>query len=277
MFTTRRTELAIVGLALAGLTGCTDDEEPIGPAPMSWTLVWADEFDGEEGALPDPGRWSYDIGATGWGNNELQNYTDRAENASLDGEGSLAILAREEAMGTSDYTSARINTAGKLEQAYGSFEARIKLPTGQGIWPAFWMLGADFSEVGWPECGEIDIMEHRGQQPWVTTGSLHGPGYSGGNPVTADFVLPGTGDFFDDFHLFRVDWTPEDIAWFVDGEIFQYVRLDELPGESVFDHPFFLILNVAVGGNYVGSPDEGTEFPQTMLVDFVRVYEGTPQ
>lgn len=277
MFTTRRIELAIAGIALATLTGCTDDEEPMGPTPMSWTLVWADEFDGEEGALPDSARWGYDIGATGWGNNELQNYTDRAENASMDGEGNLAIVAREDSTGTSDYTSARINTFDKFEQAYGSFEANIKLPVGQGIWPAFWMLGADFPDVGWPQCGEIDIMEYRGQQPWTTTGSLHGPGYSGANPVSSEFVLPGTGDFFDDFHLFRVDWTPDDIAWFVDGELFQYVRLDELPGESVFDHPFFLILNVAVGGNYVGSPDETTSFPQTMLVDFVRVYEGTPQ
>ena len=276
MSTTRKIELAVVGLALAGLTGCTDDDTPAGPTPMNWSLVWADEFDGEAGALPDQAKWGYDIGGTGWGNNELQNYTDRAENASLDGAGNLAIVAIEERVGGSDYTSARLNTQGIFDQAYGSFEARIQLPRGQGIWPAFWMLGADFDDVGWPQCGEIDIMEYRGQQPWIVHGSLHGPGYSAGNAVTEEYVLPGTGDFFDDFHLFRVDWTPTDIAWFVDGELYQYRQLDELPGENVYDNPFFLILNLAVGGTFVGSPDETTTFPQTMLVDFVRVYEGTP-
>lgn len=263
----RAAALASLVLPLAGFGRC--DTEP------TFTLVWADEFDGPAGQSPDPGRWRFDVGTGvgGWGNAQLEYDTDRPENASLDGEGHLAITARKESYEGSAYTSARLLTQGLLAQKYGRFEARIKLPAGQGLWPAFWLLGADIDEVGWPECGEIDVMEYRGQEPFRVTGSLHGPGYSGGDAITSSKDLPGTEGFDAGFHVFAVEWTPDWIAWELDGEVWQVVVPEQLPeGASwVFDHPFFVLLNVAVGGNYVGPPDPAV-FPQTTLVDYVRVY-----
>ncbi len=170
------------------------------------------------------------------------------------------------------YTSGRITTKGKFEQAYGRFETRAQMPFGQGIWPAFWMLGADIDVVNWPQCGEIDILEYRGQEPTIIHGSLHGPGYSGGNPVTETFQY--TNDRFDNgFHIFAVEWFEDRIDFYVDGNLYQRVTSDQTPGEWVYDDPFFMILNVAVGGSFVGSPNGDTRFPQTMLVDYVRVYQ----
>ena len=241
-----------------------------GPDDPVWTLVWSDEFDGPAGQLPDPANWSFDIG-TGWGNRQLEYDTDRPENVSLDGNGNLAITARREPWMGSAYTSGRIKTQGLFEQAYGRFEARIRLPTGQGIWPAFWMLGSDFPTVGWPECGEIDVMEYRGQEPTIVLGTVHGPGYSGGGGISARYAL--TGDRFDTgFHEFAIEWTEDGIVWFVDGRRYHAVDPGDTPGRWVFDHPFFILLNVAVGGNFVGPPNESTTFPQSMLVDWVRVY-----
>ena len=148
----------------------------------------------------------------------------------------------------------------------------MKLPWGQGLWPAFWMLGRNIDAVGWPNCGEIDIMEFRGQETSTIHGSLHGPGYSGGNPVTGSYDLPN-GRFDAGFHLFAVEWGDDYIEFFVDDKRYQTVKKDDVPGNWVFNQPFFIILNVAVGGNYVGPPNASTVFPQTMLVDYVRVYE----
>jgi beta-glucanase (GH16 family) len=236
-----------------------------------WQLVWQDEFDGPAGQLPDPSRWRFDIG-TDWGNAQLEYDTARAENVSLDGAGHLAITAREEGYLGRDYTSGRINTRGLFEQTHGRFEARIRLPVGRGIWPAFWLLGADFDDVGWPACGEIDIMEYRGQESNVVHGSLHGPGYFGGGALTQRYRAR-TG-FNADFHVFAVEWDPDRITWTLDGTAYHAITRTDLPrgGEWVFDHPFFVILNVAVGGHFVGPPDAGTDFPQTMLVDWVRVH-----
>ena len=156
----------------------------------------------------------------------------------------------------------------------GRFEARIRLPRGQGIWPAFWLLGADIDEVGWPACGEIDVMEYKGQEPSVVHGSLHGPGYSAGQAVTRRYYLQD-GTFDADFHVFTVEWREGAIDWYVDGTLYQTVGPGDVTGEWVFDHPFFILLNVAVGGGFVGPPDASTTFPQTMLVDWVRVYEQT--
>jgi beta-glucanase (GH16 family) len=163
-------------------------------------------------------------------------------------------------------------------QERGRFEARIKLPVGQGIWPAFWLLGANFETVGWPDCGEIDIMEYRGQEPNILHGSLHGPGYSGGDAITQSYTLPGEEGFNSDFHVFAVEWEPDTLRWFVDSTAYHVVTPVSLPrgGSWVFDHPFFIILNVAVGGYFAGSPDATTTFPQTMLVDWVRVYRSEP-
>lgn len=242
-----------------------------GPSDLEWRLVWEDEFEGAADQLPNASNWGFDIG-TDWGNAQLEFDTDRASNASLDGEGNLRIVARREAFQGRQYTSARMTTEGKRTFREGKFEARIKLPIGQGIWPAFWMLGTDLPTVGWPQSGEIDIMEYRGQEPTVVLGSLHGPGYSGGNALTRRYTLPA-GRFSDDFHVFTVEWTADEIRWYVDGELYQAIKPEFATGPWVFNKPFYLILNVAVGGGFVGAPNASTIFPQTMLVDWVRVYE----
>ena len=257
--------------------GCASESGTIVNPPESFELTFSDEFEGDAGELPDLSVWSFDLGTgpngDGWGNSELEYYTGRAENASLDGEGNLRIVAREESSGSRNYTSARLLTQGSFEQQYGRFEARIKLPVGQGIWPAFWMLGDDIGDNGWPVCGEIDIMEFRGQEPNLVAGTIHGPDYSGGDAISA--VYSSDAGFDEDFHVFAVEWDPGRIAWFVDDELYHVASVSQIRGrgaEWVFDHPFFLILNLAVGGNYVGSPNTSTPFPAEMLIDYVRVY-----
>jgi beta-glucanase (GH16 family) len=258
-------------LLLAALSGCSEDEPP-----QEYGLLWQDEFEGPAGEFPDPQKWRFDLG-TGWGNAQLEYDTDRPANVSLDGEGHLAIIARREEFQGQPYTSGRIKTKGLFERSGGRFEARIKLPVGQGIWPAFWLLGADIDEVGWPRCGEIDIMEYRGQEPRILHGSLHGPGYAGNTALTSTHVL-AQGGFQLGFHVFAVEWAGDAITWLVDGYAYQTVTPADLPPGAhwVFDHPFFILLNVAVGGHWVGAPDASTEFPQAMLVDWVRVYGPLP-
>jgi len=176
---------------------------------------------------------------------------------------------------TRDYTSARMTTKGLFEQAYGRFEARLKIPRGQGIWPAFWLLGNDFGKIGWPACGEIDIMENIGKEPSTIHGSMHGPGYSGDDDFTSVYKLPGGVNFFDGFHVFAIEWEPGSVRFFVDQELYAKLTPSRLPSgmKWVFDHPFYIILNVAVGGDWPGPPDSTTVFPQVMLVDYVRVYK----
>jgi len=263
----RRTRAAFVVLAALACFGgrCGTD-------PMEVGLIWEDEFDGPAGESPDPAKWTFDIG-TDWGNAQLEFDTNRPENVSLDGEGHLMVTAREENYQGRSYTSGRIKTQGLFQRTHGRFEARIRLPSGQGIWPAFWLLGASIGSEGWPECGEIDIMEYRGQEPSIAHGSLHGPGYSGGSALSSAYVLP-EGGFDDDYHVFAIDWDEGGITWSIDDQSYQTITPGDLPGSArwVFDDPFFIILNVAVGGHYVGSPDQSTVFPQTMVVDWVRVY-----
>ena len=269
-------------LAVVALAGCADQ-------PPTWKLVWEDQFDGPAGAPPDPLYWDYDVGGGGWGNAQLEFDTARPDNVSLDGHGFLAITARKEAYQGRSYTSARLVTRGKFEQALGRWEARIRMPGGKGIWPAFWLLGASYPEVGWPACGEIDVVELRGQSPAVANGSLHATGYSGGDAITAQRVCevaptcaapPCTPvcPFDADFHVYAVEIETGRIRFLVDGNVYQTVRSDRLPTGSAwpFAAPFFAILNVAVGGNYVGAPDDSTVFPQTMLVDYVRYYQLEP-
>ena len=172
----------------------------------------------------------------------------------------------------SQYTSARITTQAKFEQAYGRFEARIKLPTGKGIWPAFWLLGNDCDVNPWPACGEIDIMEYLGDQPTTVFGTVHGPGYSGANGITKEYNL--TNDRFDNgFHIFGIEWGPDYINFYVDDVLYNQITPNDVPGDWVFDQPFFIIMNLAVGGNFGGPPNENTVFPQTLLVDYIRVYQ----
>jgi beta-glucanase (GH16 family) len=235
------------------------------------TLVMADEFN-TDGEL-DNSIWNYEIGTgqNGWGNNELQYYTDRTENVNVEN-GYLLLTAKEENYNGSSYTSARLTTQGKLEQTYGRFEARIRLPYGKGLWPAFWLLGSDCETNIWPQCGEIDIMEYLGDNPNTIFGSVHGPGYSAGEAVTKDYVLEN--DRYDTgFHVFGIEWSPDYINYYVDDTLYQQITPADVPGEWVFDHPFYIILNVAVGGNFPGAPNAETVFPQTMLVDYVRVYQ----
>lgn len=253
---------------------CQDDDNAI--IERKYQLVWEDNFAGAAGEAPDATKWKHDIGIgpgnDGWGNNELEYYTDRRENAALDGAGNLAITARSESFAGRAFTSARLNTKGVFEQAYGRFEARIKMPWGPGIWPAFWMLGANIDQVPWPKCGEIDIMEYRGQETNLIHGSLHGPGYSGGAAITKSYGF--TNNRFDvDFHVFAVEWGEDYIDYYVDDTLYQRIKPEDVPGEWVYNQPFYIILNVAVGGNYVGFPTPQTPFPQTMLVDYVKVYK----
>lgn len=245
---------------------------------QTYALRWSDEFDGPAGSAPDQTKWNYDTGGGGWGNNELETYTSRTQNAFLDGEGQLVIKAVKETFTGADgirrdYTSARLLTRGKFTQRYGRFEARIKLPFGQGIWPAFWMLGANIDQVGWPMCGEMDIMENIGREPSVNHGTLHGPGYSGGAGLGGIYSLPSGQKFSDDFHIFAIEWEPTIVRFYVDGNLYQTKTPADATGKQwVFDHPFFILLNVAVGGNFPGNPNDTTTFPQTMTVDYVRVY-----
>jgi len=263
----------------------------------------SDEFD-VEGA-PNSEIWNFDTGTgfNGWGNNELQYYTDRSENVTVQN-GLLVISAIQEDYNGSSYTSARLLTKGKFSQAYGRFEARIKVPGGSGLWPAFWLLGENYDVDGWPQCGEIDIMEYRRQEPTMVSGSIHGPGYSGeSNPqghLTKSYDL-GNDRYDAGFHVFGIEWGPDYINYYIDDVLYNQIRPSDIvvtpadavytlndgvaatdeaeaieptnvTGDWVFNKPFFIIINLAVGGNFPGSPDNGELFPQNMLVDYVRVY-----
>jgi beta-glucanase (GH16 family) len=252
--------------------GDGDDGTPSADRP-GWRLTWQDEFDGPANSKPDGSRWRHDVGGNGFGNGQLEFNTDRAENASHDGDGNLVITARQENFQGNEYTSARITTNGTFSQAYGRFEARMRLPSGQGIWPAFWMLGTDIGDVGWPQCGEIDIMENIGRERARMYGTLHGPGYSGGESIGATYDLPSGQTFDGGFHTFAVEWEENVVRWYVDDNLFQTRTPPDVPGEWVYDHDHFLILNLAIGGNFPGYPDGTATFPQTLVVDYVRVYE----
>lgn len=245
--------LTLLGASLLPMTGETTRRPD-----------WADEFDGPTGSRPDPRRWTYDTGAGGLGNNELQSYSDSSSNVALVGKGYLAIRAlkpRNDA-----FTSGRIKTRGKYKLRYGRVAARMRLPTGQGIWPAFWALGENYSFATWPASGEIDFMESIGSEPFSVHGTLHGPGYSGTQAIGFHYSFSGGIKPSDGFHVYSADWTSERISFAVDGVTYGAVIRQNLPPGSpwVFDHPFFLILHVAVGGNWPGPPNSSTVFPQEL-------------
>ena len=259
-----------MGLVLLCISCETDETQTV---TTFTNLTFEDNFD-TDGPV-DAASWNIEmgIGDNGWGNNELQYYTDRPENIKVEG-GMLHITALQESFQGSAYTSARINTKGKVDQQYGRFEARMQLPWGRGVWPAFWLLGSNIDEVSWPQCGEIDIMEYRGQNPSTLIGTVHGPGYSAGESVSKEYNLDA--DRFDTgFHIFGIEWGPDYINFYVDDVLYNQITPEDVDGEWVYDHPFFILLNVAVGGNFVGPPNANTVFPQTLLVDYVRVYSRT--
>ncbi len=281
--------LASVALSTIAIVTYSCDQDETQEVITKNNLVWSDEFD--TNGAPNPANWNYELGdgteqgIPGWGNNELQYYTDRPENVNVEN-GNLIITAREEQFGGKNYTSARLTTRGKVEQEYGRFEARIKLPFGKGYWPAFWMLGVPdtFSQNGetieeeWPSIGEIDIMEYLGDAPTVAFGSLHGPGYSGGQSISKEFVLENS-RYDTDYHVFGIEWSPNQINYYVDNNLYQTITRGDVDeetngnGEWVFDGEFYIILNIAIGGNLPGNPDASTVFPQQMMVDYVRIYQ----
>lgn len=273
-----------VRVELLGERGTTTADLP----PQEWTLVWSDEFDGTAGTPPDPNIWLHEVGdgtlngIPGWGNNERQYYTRETENAALDGDGNLVVTVKRTDSddndlrcwyGACEYTSARLITRHRQEFEYGRIEARVQLPSGSnGLWPAFWMLGTDIGEVGWPQSGELDIMEYVSRLPNEIFGTIHGPGYSGGNAF-------GDTHIFDEPvaaspRTFAVEWSPDRIDWFIDDIHYHSATPSDVsPNEWVFNHPFFFILNVAIGGNLGGPIHPKMVFPQTMRVDYVRVYQ----
>ncbi|MFF1907748.1 ricin-type beta-trefoil lectin domain protein [Kitasatospora sp. NPDC058218] len=278
----RRSLATTFGVLLALVAAIGWGPAPVSAAPVPLQAVnFEDNFDGPAGAAVDAGRWQTETGDN-VNNHERQYYTAGNANAALDGQGHLVITARRENpanhqcwYGTCQYTSARLNTSGRFAQAYGHVETRMKVPRGQGMWPAFWMLGNDIGQVGWPNSGEIDVMENVGFEPGTVHGTIHGPGYSGSGGIGAGYSLPAGQAFADAFHTFAVDWAPDSVTWSVDGTVYQRRTPADLGGRSwAFNKPFFLILNLAVGGYWPGDPDAGTAFPQQLVVDYVRVTSG---
>jgi beta-glucanase (GH16 family) len=242
-----------------------------------WKLTWSDEFNGPDGSAVDPTKWKHDVGGTGWGNNELEYYTDGMQNAVVQG-GNLVITATAQgasqykcSYGTCKYTSARLLTKGLFSQQYGRFEARAQMPTGKGLWPAIWALGDNIDTVSWPACGEIDFMETIGTDIQTNHGSLHMPSNYG---PSGTYKLPNGASYANAFHVFAFEWEPGTIRFYVDGMLYE-TQTSKVPNGDTweFEHPFFLLINVAVGGQWPGSPDGTTTFPQTLKVDYVRVYQ----
>ena len=263
--------LLTLGLVLTFLS-CSNDETQ--NVTTKFNLVMSDEF--EVDGAPNPAIWTNDTGRgeSGWGNNELQYYTNSTDNVVVQN-GYLIITAKKESVGGANYTSARLKSKGNFEQKYGRFEARIKLPTGKGLLPAFWMLGSNFDEVGWPKCGEIDIMEYIGSKPTEIFGTIHGPGFSADKGISKKYNLANN-RFDNDFHIFGIEWSENQINWYVDDVLYNQIKREDVEkkgGEWIFNNSFFMLLNLAVGGNLPGSPDTNTSFPQRMIVDYVRVYQ----
>jgi beta-glucanase (GH16 family) len=274
----RRCLFAALSAALVASASAVVAPAQAAPAAAAAAVTFQDTFDGPAGSAVDSSKWQTETGDN-VSNHERQYYTSGNKNAALDGQGHLVITARKENpanyqcwYGTCQYTSARLNTSGKFTTTYGHVEARMKIPRGQGMWPAFWMLGGDNGQVGWPNSGEIDVMENVGFEPSAVHGTIHGPGYSGAAGIGAGYTLPNGQVFADAFHTFAVDWAPNSITWSVDGTVYQRRTPADLGGNTwVFNKPFFLILNLAVGGYWPGDPDGSTSFPQQLVVDEVKV------
>lgn len=293
-----------IAVGIAAVWTFAAGQRAAAPGGDEWKLVWSDEFDGKE---IDRTKWDFDLGngfynydanmwIRGWGNDELQYYTREPENAFVK-DGMLHIRVVKESYNGCGYTSARLKTRKRdgsplFNKKYGKFEFRAKLPTGKGIWPALWMLPQDEKYGGWPASGEIDIMEARGQEPTKVLGTLHfGSGWPANTEASKDYTLPREGTIAD-FHVYALEWEPGEIRWYVDEKLYSTqsfwwssskregdkgakpVREADLnPWPAPFDRPFYLVMNVAVGGKFLGNPDRTTVFPAEMVVDYVRVYD----
>ncbi|MFO1143437.1 MAG: glycoside hydrolase family 16 protein [Amaricoccus sp.] len=231
-------------------------------------LIWSDEFDGPAGSPPEPTRWLHETGGGGWGNREVQTYTADPANASLDGRSSLVIRAARRG---GDVTSARLITKGRYEFEHGRIEARVQAPSGHGLWSAIWMLGSDIDAASWPACGEIDVMEVLGSEPHRVFGTVHCPGHSGKGGVSGAHISQRP--LSDGFRTYAVDWGPQAITWSIDGRAYHSVSAGEIGASWVFDHPFYLLVNLAVGGSLGGPVDDGTALPAELKLDYLRVYE----
>lgn len=230
-------------------------------------LLWSDEFDQPSGTPPDPRWWSYEVGGGGWGNGERQVYSDAIANACHDGQGNLVIRALA---GEAGYSSARLITKGLVAFQYGRLEARMLLPRGAGLWPALWLLGSTIDTEPWPACGEIDVMEHVGSEPRRVFGTVHCPQHSGRDGISG--ALVGTEELADRYHVFAVDWSDRRITWSMDGVDYFSLSPEELGKSWVFDHPFYILLNLAVGGWLGGEVPAATHFPAELKVDYVRIF-----
>jgi uncharacterized protein (TIGR03437 family) len=277
----------VIAIACAALFAAISAWAQSAPAQTAWQLVWSDEFNGTAGSPPDPANWNYDLGGGGWGNGEAETYTNSPNNVFQDGNGNLVIQAIRDSSG--NFTSARLQTGAPgastdttdLSWQYGLAEARIKLPFGLGVWPAFWMLGEDIDTVSWPQCGELDIMENFGtfnNNASINNGTAHGPGYSGGSGITEAITLPWGETVYDDYHIYSLEWSQNSIQFFVDGVVYNTVTPASIPAgdDWVFNAPFFILLNLAIGGpsTFLGTPDPSAPFPnQDLVVDYVRVYQ----
>lgn len=243
-------------------------------------LLWAEEFNSAAGTVPNPRFWNYDLGGGGWGNKELQWYTDN--NVSTNGSGALVISAEKvpelsdddlpyECFGTCQYFSSRILTKGKLRFKYGRIETRIQFPSGTGTWPAFWLLGSNIDAKSWPLSGEIDVIELRGREPNLAIGTVHGPGYSGAEGKTG--VKRTAVSLADGFHVYAIDWAPNKITWYLDGKIFHTVTSKSVPkGKYVFNQDFFLIMNLAMGGEFDGGQMDTSIEKAEYKIDYIRYY-----
>ncbi|MFF6987716.1 lectin [Streptomyces sp. NPDC010273] len=274
----RRCLFAALSAALVASAAIGPARAASSSAAQADAVTFSDTFDGAAGSAVNSSKWTQETGDN-VNNHEREYYTSGTNNAALDGQGHLVITAKKENpanyqcwYGTCQYTSARMNTSGKFSAQYGHVEARMKIPRGQGMWPAFWMLGTDIGSVGWPNSGEIDVMENVGFEPSTVHGTIHGPGYSGANGIGAGYTLPGGQAFADAFHTFAVDWAPNSIKWSVDGVVYETRTPADVGGNTwAFNKPFFLILNLAVGGDWPGDPNSATAFPAQLVVDSISV------
>ena len=268
--------VAVLG-AIIGVAVTVSEAPPTEAHGSDRKIVWRDEFAGARGKKPDSARWTYNTGGGGWGNGELQSYTQSRRNAHLDGRGHLVISAIHERHTGPDgrerrYTSARLKTEGKFAFRYGQVAARIRVPSGRGLWPAFWMLGANYQRVGYPRCGEIDVMELVGNEPRKVHAAVHGPGPHLETGIGGGFRARRS--LAHRYHVYAARWSPNAVRFSIDGRTYETVHRRDYPRRDrwVFNHRMFLIVNLAVGGDWPGPPTPRTRFPARLRVDWVRVW-----